>query len=119
MAKYRFSGVGNGTIVLQKSYTDVIRNTSGDPITTKFVPSLKAVFNNGYFETDDKFIAELLTKYEFFGKRIYWHPTMAGSEPNFDKAKSAPIENSKQAMAKRKKKAREARLESGMRYEDS
>lgn len=118
MPKYRFSG-GTGKIILQKSYTDTVRNASGNAITTKFVPAIKAVFNNGHFETDDDLTAKLLSEHEWFGTQFYWHPTMEGKVPTFDKKKSKPIEDTKQALAMRKKKARDARLESGMRAEDT
>lgn len=118
MPKHRFSG-GLGTILLQKSYTDTVRNASGVAITTKFVPAIKAVFDNGHFETDDDVTAKLLTEHEHFGKQFYHHPTMADKVSEFDKKKSKPIEDTKQATAMRKRKARDARLESGMRAEDS
>lgn len=118
MAKYMFSGIGNFTVVVAKSYTDVVRNSLGDPITTKKIPAKRAPFDNGYFETDDADIAQLLVEHKSFGTEFYWNAAMEGKEPKFSKSKSKPIEDSKKAMAKAKAKARKTRLETGMRKED-
>ena len=116
MAKYRFASSGNMTIVLSPSHQEPIYNPSTkEVIGKKFVPTKKAVFTSGYFETDDEATAILIQEQQpHWGVDVFWHPTCIPAEKRedgtiLDTAKR--ISDGFAAKAERRRKQQEAAKE--------
>ena len=74
MAKFRFVSKGSMTVVLRGSRRIAIRNKFDEPIGMETIPAIKAVFTNGYWETDDADAAQLLQKDVVWDREVFWHP---------------------------------------------
>lgn len=74
MARFRFVSKGSMTVVLRGSYRKAIRNEFDEPIGMETIPPVKAVFTNGYWETDDADAAQLLQKDSVWITEVFWHP---------------------------------------------
>lgn len=108
---FRFTGRGNFEVVLKGSYRRVITDAAGNVLTTRFEPAIIATFNNGYFETKDPQVAELLQQEAGWGSDFFWCATEPEATGKEEIAKN--IDEEKVARAKYMKKARQRRIENG------
>lgn len=108
---YRLTGKGNFTIILKKSYQKAVKDIDGRVITSEYVPPLKAVFQNGNFDTKDEAVVALLQLREGWGTEFFWHPSEPEAKENMAKAKE--IDKDKVARGKNLKRARQNRISNG------
>ena len=108
---YKFTGRGNFTLILKKSYTKPLTDVDGRVLTSQFVPALKAEFNNGYWETKDEAAAILIQHHAGWEGDFYWCAGEPEAKGNEEIAKT--IDTEKVARAKNMKKARRRRIENG------
>lgn len=105
MAKFKFRSRGNVTIGLRSSYEDVVYNDAGKPIMTKKVAAVRAVFNGGFFETDDEDIVKMLQEKPDWGNDVFWDPTSLPKEsPPEDKETAKVIADADLSRKKRRKR---------------
>jgi len=108
---FKFTGRGNFTLILKKSYTKPLTDVDGRVLTSQYVPALKAEFNNGYWETKDKAAVALIQTHAGWGSDFYWCADEPEAKGNEEIAKN--IDTEKVARAKYMKKARRRRIENG------
>jgi len=109
---YRFTSRGNQRIVLKNGYYKPVRDSRDAIITQEWEPTLRADFENGYWQTESEEAAVLIQKLHTWGRTIFWHPSTKGlDDPG--KAKAKEIDAEKIARGKRLKKARRRRIENG------
>lgn len=82
--KYRYRSTGNMTLVLAGSRKEVVRNSLGDPVTTKMIQPIKIVFDGGFGQTDSDVADELIKMDPRWGRTIYYDPTCVPSDANED-----------------------------------
>lgn len=110
--KYRFQSSGNLTIVLSPSRSEPIVNALGQIIGSKKVKALKAVFNDGFFQTDNEDIVQLIQTTANWTNDVYWDPTSVPVETGSEgKEIAKKVSNSRRASIKRREKGIEAALE--------
>ena len=108
---YKFTGRGNFTLILKKSYTKPLTDAAGRVLTTQFVPAVKAEFKNGYWETKSEEAVALIQTHPGWGADFYWCATEPEAKGTEEIAKE--IDTEKVARAKSLKKARQRRIENG------
>lgn len=115
--KYRFISSGSQTIILVGTKTVPQRNSAGDPIDDKKIPAKKAIFNKGYWETDDKELADILMgKPEHWGNDVFWHPTcMPKDAPKEDKKLADRLIDAKIKKSDRRARGIELAKEGGVK----
>lgn len=120
MAKYRFASAGPCTLVLRGSYKDVvISKTTGQPIMTKMVSPVKAVFENSFFETDDGELAQMIQNTADWGNNIFWDPTSLPENADKRARETAKlVADARQARAKRRVKGIAAAKEGAIPREE-
>lgn len=110
--RYLFQSSGNLTIVLAGSRKEPVVNAAGQVISMKVIPALKAVFNGGFFQTDNEDIAQLIQTTANWGNDVYWDPTSVPQETGTEgKEIARKVSNSRRASITRREKGRLAALE--------
>lgn len=107
MAKFRFVSKGSMTVVLRGSYRKAIRNEFDEPIGMETIPPVKAVFTNGYWETDDADAALLLQKDTVWDTEVFWHPSCIPTDAPDKPAMKAKAKKMADADIARKQRQRE------------
>ena len=103
--KYRFRSNGPMTVGLVSTRLEPIHGPMGEVLATKKIPPVKAVFNNGFYETDDEKIKILLTSHMSWGSDIFWDPTCLPKESTpADKDTAKQFAKSESARKDRKSK---------------
>ncbi len=76
----------NCELTLRKGYQRPIYGAGGVILTTEWAHPIKVVFSNRMFETDDEEVQAMLEAHNKWGGQFYWHVTMEGVVPEYDKA---------------------------------
>lgn len=112
--KYRYRTSGNETLVLAGSHDEVVRNSFGDPIHRTTIQAKKLVFDNGFAQTDDSDIDQLIKAHRGWGTKYYYDPTCVPEDaPKEKKALAKTLADDSTRRARKKKKQQDAAAEAG------